>query len=169
MKYPTFKHGGNIYSLAKKLNLSPSDIIDSSASLVPFDPPKRLLNSLNLEIQKKDFRYYPERNLSDLREAIGKFHQINPENILPGNGASELITWVGFEASKYGKSCIPSPSFVDYERSLHCWEASFENLKLPQSWSSVFPQSFPLKPAADVIWITNPHNPTGQLWDKNSR
>jgi len=25
-----------------------------------------------------------------------------------------------------------------------------------------------LHPKGDVIWITNPHNPTGQLWEKNS-
>ncbi len=30
------------------------------------------------------------------------------------------------------------------------------------------PQDFPIKPLADVIWITNPHNPTGQLWTRNS-
>ena len=35
-----FKHGGNILTKAKKLNLLPSKIIESSASLVPFEPPK---------------------------------------------------------------------------------------------------------------------------------
>ena len=168
MKDSNLIHGGNIYTLAKKLNLLPSQIIDSSASLVPFKPPKILIDSLNFEIKKHGFKYYPERNQNDLRETIGKFHQINPENVLPGNGASELITWAGFEASKYGKSCLPSPCFVDYERSLNCWNASFDYLELPKNWNGIFPQSFPLHPICDVIWITNPHNPTGQLWDKKS-
>tara|TARA_A100001388_G_scaffold275216_1_gene260299 strand:+ start:648 stop:1772 length:1125 start_codon:yes stop_codon:yes gene_type:complete len=162
------KHGGNILIKAKKLNLSPSQIIDSSASLVPFKPPKLLLDSLTSEIKTLGFRYYPEQNLTNLREIIGEFHQINPDNILPGNGASELITWAGYEASKYGVSCIPSPGFADYERSLSCWDASFDFSELPQVWSDRFPQSFPLKPNCDVLWITNPHNPTGQLWNKNS-
>ena len=39
-----FKHGGNILTQAKKLNLLPSKIIDSSASLVPFEPPKLILD-----------------------------------------------------------------------------------------------------------------------------
>ena len=39
-----FNHGGNILIKAKKLNLLPSKIIDSSASLVPFKPPKLLLD-----------------------------------------------------------------------------------------------------------------------------
>ena len=168
IKNINFKHGGNILTQAKKLNLLPSKIIDSSASLVPFDPPKLILDVLISEIKTLGFRYYPERNLNSFREIIGEFHQIDPDNILPGNGASELITWAGYEASKSGASCIPSPGFVDYERSLNCWNASFDYSELPKNWSNSFPQTFPIKPNCDVLWITNPHNPTGQLWDKKS-
>ncbi len=168
IRISNLKHGGNVYENAKKLNLLPSEIIDASASLVPFDPPPIIMDSLNKEIKNLGFRYYPERNLNDLKEIIGTFHQINPENILPGNGASELITWAGYEASKFGISCIPSPSFVDYERSLNCWNGNFINYELPKNWNNIFPQSFPIEPKGDVIWITNPHNPTGQLWGKNS-
>ena len=125
MQISKLTHGGNVYLYAKKLNLLPSEIIDASASLVPFDPPQILIDSLNAEIKNLGFRYYPERKLRDLKEIIGKFHGINPDNILPGNGASELITWAGYEASKFGISCIPSPSFVDYERSLNCWNSNF--------------------------------------------
>ena len=96
-----FNHGGNILSKAKKLNLLPSKIIDSSASLVPFEPPKLILDVLISEIKTLGFWYYPERNLNSLREIIGKFHKINPDNILPGNGASELITWAGYDCLLY--------------------------------------------------------------------
>ena len=168
IKGSSFSHGGNVYAHAKRLNILPSEIIDSSASLVPFPTPKQLIDVLNLEINNFGFRFYPDRELNNLKEIISEFHKINPENILPGNGASELITWAGYEASKFGVSCIPSPGFVDYERSLNCWNSSFIYSELPKSWSDIFPQSFPLNPKSDVIWITNPHNPTGQLWTKNS-
>ena len=168
MQISKLRHGGNVYSYAKKLNLLPSEIIDASASLVPFDPPQILIDALNAEIKNLQFRYYPERTLRDLKEKISKFHGINPDNILPGNGASELITWAGYEASKFGISCIPSPCFIDYERSLNCWNSNFINCELPKSWNNIFPQSFPINSKGDVIWITNPHNPTGQLWEKNS-
>ena len=49
-----FKHGGNVHANAKKLNLLPSEIIDASASLVPFDPPKIIIKSLNEEIKNLD-------------------------------------------------------------------------------------------------------------------
>ncbi len=168
MKDLNFNHGGNIYFYAKKFNLAISDIIDASASIVPFPVPKFLKKELFLEIQNESFRYYPERNLSSLKEVIGSFHNIDPSCIMPGNGASELITWIGFEASKYNINCLPVPGFVDYERALNCWQANYIFEELPKNNLTNIKQSFPLKPKCDVIWITNPHNPTGQLWDKES-
>ena len=47
MQISNLKHGGNVYANAKKLNLLPSEIIDSSASLVPFPPPQVLIDLLN--------------------------------------------------------------------------------------------------------------------------
>ncbi len=168
MKNSIFKHGGNIFDYSKRLNILPKDIIDSSASLIPFSTPKFLLNAIKREFENKNFRYYPDKNFQELRESIGSFHNIDPDNIMPGNGASELITWIGYEASKLGINCLPIPCFSDYERSLRCWNANYIFAKLPQNWTNKNPQTFPLMPKSDVLWITNPHNPTGQLWSKES-
>ena len=88
--------------------------------------------------------------------------------VLPGNGASELFTWAARDASSSGVNCLPSPGFNDYTRALTCWDASCIDMKLPLIWSAAAPQPFPRPPKASVIWITNPHNPTGQLWSRNS-
>ena len=77
MQISNLKHGGNVYANAKKLNLLPSEIIDASASLVPFDPPQILIDSINAEIKNLGFRYYPERNLSDLK-AVSYTHLTLP-------------------------------------------------------------------------------------------
>ena len=168
MKDFTFKHGGNIYLHAKRNNIPIKKIVDSSASIVPFNPPEFLLKALYSEIKNGFYKYYPDKSLYDLREIIGEFHNINRDWILPGNGASELITWVGLEASKVGKNCLPIPSFVDYERSLNCWKAEYIFSELPRKWPESNPQAFPIKTQSDVLWITNPHNPTGQLWSRES-
>ena len=117
MKDFTFKHGGNIYLHANRNNIPLSKIIDSSASIVPFNPPGFLIKALHSEIHNGACKYYPDKSFHDLREIIGDFHNINPNWILPGNGSSELITWVGLEASKIGKNCLPIPGFVDCDLS----------------------------------------------------
>ena len=168
MKDFNLEHGGNVYAYAKKLNIAPSKIIDSSASLVPFKPPYFLIQALNSLIETEDFTFYPERDLYDLREIIANFHNLDPEKIMPGNGASELITWIGYEAARSGLNCLPSPGFIDYERALKCWNGRYTFHALPKIWDSAFPQAFPIRPISDVIWITNPHNPSGQLWSRES-
>ncbi len=168
MKNFDFQHGGNIFFYAKKFNLSIENIIDASASIVPFKLPHFLIDELHLEIEKENFRYYPEKNLDTLKKVIGNFHNIDPNCVMPGNGASELITWVGFEASKFKSNCLPVPGFVDYERALNCWNANYFFEELPKNNFLKEKQSFPLRPKCDVLWITNPHNPTGQLWDRKS-
>ena len=168
MKNIDFKHGGNIHNFADKFNLSLSDIIDASASIVPFVIPTFLKDELCIAIKNESFRYYPERNLNTLKKTIGSFHNIDPCCIMPGNGASEIITWAGFEATKYKLNCLPVPGFVDYERALNCWQAKYFFEALPKNNFRNIKQPFPIQPKCDVLWITNPHNPTGQLWDRKS-
>ena len=67
LKNLDFKHGGNIYEFAEKFKLPISDIIDASASIVPFVIPDFLKDELYVAIKNESFRYYPERNLNKFR------------------------------------------------------------------------------------------------------
>ena len=161
-------HGGNIEKEARKLGISTKNIIDASASIVPFRLPKKLTKYLIDNLKNGSIKFYPDRSYFELKNSISKWHDIDPLMILPGNGASELFTWAARDASLNGISSLPSPCFGDYERALKCWNAPYKYNPLPLSWENKKPQSFPIEPKANVLWITNPHNPTGQLWSRSS-
>ncbi len=163
------KHGGNINEEAKRLGLRPNELLDASASLVPFPLPKKLKRCLQKAITNYSLLSYPDCNHHYLKQAIAAWHKIDPSMILPGNGASELFTWAARDVANIGQNCIPTPGFADYIRALKCWDASFIRMPLPLSWKSKTRQPFPIDPKGmKTIWITNPHNPTGQLWSKES-
>jgi len=99
--------------------------------------------------------------------------------VLPGNGAAELFTWAARDAAACGPSLLPSPGFADYARALRCWDAAIVPRPLPLDWQEAGPTDWPPAAAllqsgaprdgaAPVLWITNPHNPTGQLWSRAS-
>ena len=161
-------HGGNIEKKARELGLDKKNIIDASASIVPFKLPKKLTTYLVNSIKNGSIKFYPDRTYFEVKNAISKWHNIDPSMILPGNGASELFTWAAREAGLNGLSSLPTPCFGDYQRALKCWNAPYIYNPLPLSWTDTKPQTFPILPKANVLWITNPHNPTGQLWSRSS-
>jgi histidinol-phosphate/aromatic aminotransferase/cobyric acid decarboxylase-like protein len=109
---------------------------------------------------------YPDRTAQGLREAFAALHGLEPALVLPGNGAAELFTWAARDAAALGPSLLPQPGFADYTRALHCWGGALQPVPLPLDWTSSAPGSPPELPPAPVLWITNPHNPTGQLWSR---
>jgi histidinol-phosphate/aromatic aminotransferase/cobyric acid decarboxylase-like protein len=99
---------------------------------------------------------------------IARIHGLEASAVLPGNGAAELFTWAARDAAAFGISSLPAPGFADYSRALACWQGSLAKHFLGLQWDSAVPQPFPLPQEADVLWICNPHNPTGQLWSRTS-
>nr|WP_231857127.1 MULTISPECIES: aminotransferase class I/II-fold pyridoxal phosphate-dependent enzyme [unclassified Synechococcus] len=165
-------HGGNLAQEALRLGLKPSQLLDASASLVPFRPPRVLRRALKRAISGSALRNYPDREQQELREVIASWHGLEPEAVLPGNGAAELFTWAARDAAVCGVSGLPEPGFADYRRALACWDGAARSMPLSLSWLANRPQPWPSQPAPDpscqVLWITNPHNPTGQLWSRES-
>ena len=167
------RHGGNRHERAAALGCRPSDLLDLSASLVPFGPPRWLPRALRRAVAE-DLCGYPDRSYSSLRAQIAGHHQLDPAWVMPGNGAAELFTWIARQASGF-RNVLPQPGFADYSRALACWDAAIAPWPLKLNWPASFPQDFasagqqPLPTGANLaLWITNPHNPTGQLWSHQS-
>ena len=171
------RHGGNVQQLARRLNCHPRRILDFSASLVPFGPPPSLRRALRRAWNDHVVAPYPDPSYQALREAMAQAHDLDPGWILPGNGAAELLTWAARDAQSF-LSLLPTPGFADYPRALATWGAPSRSLPLrlhwedgPQSWVEALAEPRNLhspNPGRTALWITNPHNPTGQLWRRDS-
>jgi len=161
------RHGGNLVATAARLGCRPSQLLDASASLVPFGPPwavrASLLKAALGLAAGSPLRAYPDRHATALRNGLAQLHGVEPDWTLPGNGAAELFTWAARDAAAAGLSVMPQPGFADYPRALACWGGAWRVQPLPLQASAV-PQPFPPAPAGAVLWLTNPHNPTGALW-----
>ena len=157
-------HGGNLAAATNRLGCRPSQLLDASASLAPFGLPL----PAQWALLRADLRPYPDRRSERLKHLLGALHQLDPALVLPGNGAAELFTWAARDAAQCGLSLLPQPGFADYFRSLRCWDGAMHQVPLPLQWEDAFPHAMPNCGSGDVLWITNPHNPTGQLWSRAS-
>ncbi|SBO43910.1 aminotransferase class I/II-fold pyridoxal phosphate-dependent enzyme [Cyanobium sp. NIES-981] len=162
------RHGGNLAAAAERLGCPPQRLLDASASLVPFGPPWALRRALLEAVFSPALRAYPDRGWARLRRVLARRHGLEHSQVLPGNGAAELFTWAARDAAAAGVSLLPAPGFADYARALACWQAAHVLGPLPLQWGPAFPQPFPATLPAEVLWLCNPHNPTGQLWSRAS-
>lgn len=171
------RHGGNLQQAARQLGCRPEQLLDFSASLVPFGPPAALRRVWRRALRggaTADLVAYPDRSYRDLREAIALHHGIDAAAVLPGNGAAELFTWAARDAAALGVNTLLAPGFADYQRALACWNGRWCTSLLQLPHRKAGPQAVtealvePLPPLGGPLWITNPHNPTGQLWSRES-
>ena len=154
-------HGGEVQQAAKRAGLRRQAFLDASASLVPWSPRW-------LHLGRSAWRDYPDRSQALLRQQFAVLHRIQSSAVLVGNGAAELFTWAARDAAEQGTSVLPAPGFADYGRALRCWQATSRQQKLPLVWDGAFPQPLPEPGTGSVLWICNPHNPSGQLWSHAS-
>lgn len=111
-------------------------------------------------------KYYPPQNKS-LSKVLSKFLGINPENLLVGNGAIQIIELLLKEfAGK--KKCIITPTFSTY------YEFDIENIHFFKTYKE---NNFHIDKEKlidfcnineiEVLIMVNPNNPTGVALTKN--
>ena len=86
-------HGGIKPEQLRALGLKPEEVLDFSASVSPLGPPASLAETL----RGVDLTAYPDPACLELREALAghlsgrQAGRITPEQVLPGNGSTEII------------------------------------------------------------------------------
>ncbi len=161
-------HGGNLRWAAEIAGTSEANILDFSASINPLGTPNSAIAAIQSHLS--DLQHYPDPEYIALRQALAKFHQISPDWILPGNGVSELLTWVGRDLGQLAATVLFTPAFADYYRALKSFGAEIETCPLLELGGNskrvkeVEVSNSHLK----GILINNPHNPTGYLFSRDS-
>ncbi|UNC92488.1 threonine-phosphate decarboxylase CobD [Candidatus Contubernalis alkaliaceticus] len=158
-------HGGDVEKMGKKLGLSKEELIDFSANINPLGPSSKAVGKIKESLWQ--IINYPDPECWELREALKKFYPLNNENLIFGNGASELI----FILMKVLQPCnvlIPAPTFIEYQFAAMSVGSEVHFLKLNKEDEFSFPLEQLKKQAVknDVLFLCNPNNPTGTLWDR---
>ncbi|CAO0824741.1 threonine-phosphate decarboxylase [Desulfarculales bacterium] len=158
-------HGGDIWSAARSLGVSVSEILDLSASLNPLGQPPGLSKVISEALQL--IRHYPDRSTLELRQALAKSLGVKPANILPGNGSTALIRVVA-RAMDLRSIVVMAPVFGEFARSLAITGRHFSYLLLKEK-NGFAPTSRDLGQLWDqdpsCIILSNPITPAGGLVD----
>ncbi|MFZ4855000.1 MAG: threonine-phosphate decarboxylase CobD [Desulfuromonadaceae bacterium] len=163
----SYDHGGNVFTVARALGVTASQILDFSASINPLgmSPQVRaaLIHSLDTLV------HYPDSSHAELKQTLADYHRLPAQNFTIANGSTELI--YNLPAMVPGrKALIISPSFSEYVRALtqHGWEIEHFVLT-PESGFAIDLARLEQTVAGgvDVLFLCNPGNPGGILYPQS--
>ena len=108
-------HGGDIYGAARELNRDPAEILDFSASINPLGPSSQVWKAITAS--RHLLSHYPDPHCWDLRQALATFWRIDPEQIVVGNGSTELIDVLP-RALGLHRLLVVQPTFSEYAAAM---------------------------------------------------
>lgn len=111
-----------------------------------------------------DVRMYPDVTVKELREAISDKYSVPFEEIFCSNGSDNLIKIITFcLVSKDEEILIPEVAFPTYEIAAKMKECLYTLIPLKNYGIDLEKTVESISEKTKLIWISNPHNPTGTL------
>ena len=152
-------HGGDVYHLARTLGLDLSDLLDFSANINPLGFPPGINGAIQQTLP--EIVHYPDRRCLELRRELAVYHQLSPEQILLGNGSTELI-YLAARALSPRQALIVAPAFSEYEHALEVSQVPVAFQVTTEAQKFTLDQ--PLDPkGAELVFLANPASPSGVL------
>lgn len=160
-------HGGDLDIIEKELGIKKEEIIDFSGNINPFGISSKIKSILkeNLHI----IETYPDKDYFLLKNSISEYVKSSFENIIVGNGATELIS-LFLKIISPLKSLIISPSYSEYEKELKKLKSEISYFNLKEEENFILNTDSLIKNINNqqIVILCNPNNPTGTAIDINN-
>ncbi len=149
-------HGGDVYRNHVD--------IDFSVNVNPLGTPECVKEALHRAVEMCG--KYPDMEVERTGEAVSTFLGVPREYLLFGNGASELFMAI-VHGIKPKKAVIPVPSFYGYEYAAKAVDSEMIFYELDQESNFCVTEDIKrvLTEEVDLLFLANPNNPTGNLFD----
>lgn len=161
--YKKPEHGGNIYELSRKSGVPVDACTDFSANINPLGPPMWLKEVLLRGMSQ--LVHYPDRLSTRFREAVSERFGIGIDNIVAGNGSTELMYALP-RCIDVKKALIPVPSYSDYEDAalMAGLPVKLLNMKEEEQFKlnlGALGKKLAEEPKPVLVFIGQPNNPSG--------
>ncbi|MEM3357019.1 MAG: aminotransferase class I/II-fold pyridoxal phosphate-dependent enzyme, partial [Candidatus Bathyarchaeia archaeon] len=152
-------HGGGVWEISGKSVIGRGEIFDFSSNINPLGPSPKSIEAIKNSLEL--IPTYPDPDSTALRDAIaGSFSGLSRENVIVGNGSTELIyLFADVFMSKGDVALIPVPTFGEYEKAVRKAGARSKFVKLSPSFKvepAVFARE---RKGVKAIFVCNATNP----------
>lgn len=153
-------HGSDFELVAKQYGIPKEHIVSFSANVNPLGLSPKLRQGLMDSIDK--VMSYPDRDYTELRASIGCYCGADPDQILVGGGATEIISlFIKNIAPK--KAMLINPTYSEYAREIALEGGELVSYQLlPENEFLINLDDLcgKLDASFDLLILCNPNNPT---------
>lgn len=163
MKPKEHFHGSDLEKIEQVYGIKKEDIVSFSANVNPLGISFRLRETLTSHIDA--ITTYPDREYTSLRKCIAEYVGTGHQNIVVGNGSTELIS-LFIQITHPKKALIVGPTYSEYEREVSMGGGRSHYFSLTEA------SEFELDTKAlteelshdvDLLILCNPNNPTSSV------
>jgi cobyric acid synthase CobQ/L-threonine-O-3-phosphate decarboxylase len=158
------EHGGHLRRLASLAGCQVEDILDFSASINPLGPPDCLRRVIARNLGA--VVHYPDPQCQELTEAIARRFAISPEQVVVGNGSTEILYALP-RALDVARAVIPVPGYVDYAAAAARGglETECVVLEAAREFALDWPSLESRLRGGEMVVVGQPSNPAGAMFD----
>lgn len=153
-------HGSDLETIEKVYGINKEDIVSFSANVNPLGISPKLKLTLSERIDS--IMSYPDREYTSLRKCIADYVRAEAQDIIVGNGSTELIS-LFIQIKHPKKALIIGPTYSEYEREVALGGGCtlYHRLEEENNFVLDIPSlDKELTPDVDLLVICNPNNPT---------
>ena len=160
IKHKDHFHGSDLEKIEEIYGIKKEEIVSFSANVNPLGVSPLLRTTLAEKIDA--ITSYPDREYVSLRKCIASYCGTDVENVIVGNGSTELISlFIQIEHPK--KAMVIGPTYSEYEREIALGGGT--TLYYPLKEKDDFTLDVDnflthLNESIDLLVICNPNNPT---------
>jgi len=153
-------HGSDLEKIQEIYGISKENIISFSANVNPLGISPNLKQALSEHLDA--ITTYPDREYTSLRNCIADYIHSEKDNIIVGNGSTELISlFIQIEHPK--KAMVIGPTYSEYEREIYLGGGTthyYPLLEKDNFMPNLDDFTSRLNESIDLLVICNPNNPT---------
>ena len=160
IKHKDHFHGSDLEKIEAIFGIHKEEILSFSANVNPLGVSPLLRSALSEHIDA--ITTYPDREYTSLRKCIAEYCHTDYENIIVGNGSTELIS-LFIQIEHPQKAYVIGPTYSEYEREIALGGGT--TLYYPLKEENDFKLDVEdfvshLNESIDLLVICNPNNPT---------
>ncbi len=159
---PVYQPGRPIEEVARELGIPAKQIIKLASNENPFGPSPKALAAI--QEAAKQLHLYPDGNAFYFKQKLAAKLEVEPANVILGNGSNEIIEFLGHALLGPGDEIVVSEyCFAIYPIVAKMLGASVIVVPAKNHGHDLRAMFKAITPRTKAVFVANPNNPTGTL------